>query len=284
MMRKKALTGVIIAIVVVIISAILISQNDKAQLSIKVPDYYSLDKFYFTGNFDEFYKDSYEWYKSIESEEGVYLINTAYYDDEILKVWKENKIYNYIPDKPFWYFAASPSYLDEMGISISNDDINSAENGTRLYLIPDTLSDNEVQLIENYLKEDALINADKSNIQTTFTKSLEIKFASYSPAHNYFTFPSDKEEELTAEAPIIYVCTSENMKNFENESLIATGVDSYIKFADKEVCDRLTNNSTMNKYELKFEKLSAIYKKASRAKIVDSNVKHINFLNRNKKK
>lgn len=276
-MKKKTLIGVIIVTAVVIISAIFILQNNKDQQSIKVPDYYSLDEFYFTGDFSEFYKDSYEWYKSVENEEGVYLINTAYYDDEILKVWKENKIYNSVPDKPFWYFTASPSYLDEMGISINNDDINSAENGTRLYLIPDTLSNNEMQLIENYLKEDALLNTVESNIQTTFTKSTEIKFISYSPAQEYFTFPSDKDEELTTASPIIYVCTSENMKNFENESLIATGVDSYIKFTDKEICERLTNNSTMNEYDLKFEKLSAIYKKASKANIVDSNVKNIEF-------
>lgn len=59
---------------------------------------------------------------------------------------------------------------------------------------------------------------------------------------------------------------------FENESLIATGVDNYIKFIDKETMKKYTNDATMNKYNLKFTESSYIYKEASKDKIVDSGI------------
>lgn len=85
----------------------------------KITDYYSLSEFRLDGDYDEFYKDSYNWYKSIENENGVHLVNTSYYSDEVLNIWKENKIYNTIPDNAFWYYTVSPSYLKQMNINTS---------------------------------------------------------------------------------------------------------------------------------------------------------------------
>ncbi|MDE5974001.1 MAG: hypothetical protein K2G73_04945, partial [Eubacterium sp.] len=215
---------------------------------------------------------SYDWYKSIENENGVYLVNTAYYNDDILNIWKENKIYNSVPYKAFWYYTVSPSYLKKMNININNDIINDAANGTRLYLVPDTLSQNEIEQISSYLKEDALKNAEKSTVETAFTDNQKIKITSYTPKDSYFTFPSDKGEAVTDNAPIIYVCTSANMTYFEYESLIATGIDSYIKFDSKDIMKEYSDKDELKEYHLKFKKLSSIYKNAAKADLVDNNI------------
>lgn len=274
-MKKKEKIIIAILTIAVIAAALAMAvkgKTDKPNNNITVTDYYSLSSFRFDGNFNEFYKDGYDWYKSIENESGVYLVNTACYNNDILSIWKENKIYESVPDIVFRYYTVSPSYLKQMNINLNSNEINDAVNGTRLYLIPDTLSQNEADQISSFLKEDALKNADKSTVKTPFTDKQKIKIISYTPTDRYFTFPSDKGEAVTDNAPIIYVCTSANMTYFEYESLIATGVDSYIKFDSKDIMKSCTNRSELKKYHLQFKKMSDIYKNAAKADIVDKDI------------
>ena len=269
---KIALTALTLAVIIAALAMMAKNSIVNINNDMKITDYYSLSEFRFDGDFNEFYKDSYDWYKSIEKEDGVYLVNTAYYSDELFNVWKENNIYNTIPDKAFWYYTVSPSYLKKMNINLKNEELADAENGIRLYLIPDTLSEEETEKISAFLKEDALKNVDTSTIKTIFTDNKEIKTASYSPDDSYFTFPSDNGEAVTDNAPIIYVCTSANMKFYESESLISTGIDSYIKFEDEAVMKKHTENNSIEKYSLKFNKLSDIYRKAEKNKLVDKGI------------
>lgn len=274
-MGRKEKMILIILTIAVIAAALAMAIKDKVDKpggNIKISDCYSLSEFKFNGDFNAFYKDSYDWYKSIENESGVYLVNTAYYNDDILTSWKENEIYDSVPDKAFWYYTVSPSYLKQMNINISNDIIHNAVSGTRLYLVPDTLSQNEIEQISSYLKEDALKNAEKSTVETAFTDNQKIKIISYTPNGSYFTFPSEKEEAVTDDAPIIYVCTCANMTYFEYESLIATGVDSYIKFDNKDIMKSYSNKDELKQYHLKFKKLSSIYKTAAKADLVDKDI------------
>lgn len=276
-MNKKstALSFILIITIITASITIIVTKNSNTNIDVKVNDYYALSEFNFSGDFNEFYKDSYTWYKSIENKNGVHIINTAYYSDETLNIWKENNVYNAIPDKDFWYFTVSPSYLKQMNIRLSDDEMNRAKNGTRLYLVPDTLSESETEQITSFLKEDALKNAETSTIETAFTKNREIEIISYSPTDSYFTFPSDKGETITDEAPIIYVCTAANMKFYESESLISTGVDSYIKFENEKIMKKYTDNSNLKRYSLKFSKLSKIYEKAAKNGIVDKGINKI---------
>lgn len=270
--KKVTVLAAVLLVTAVVMSLISIKNNT---VNIKIPDYYSFSAFDFDGDFGEFRRDTYNWYKSIENNDDVYIINTAFYDDEILESWKENKIYNFVPDKEFWYFTASPSYLKQMGINVEVEYINEAMDGVRLYMIPDTLSPSEMDVMSDYLKEDALYQAKDSSIETEFTKNEKIKIITYTPNGDYFTWPSDKGCSITDKAPVIYVCTSQNMKYFENESLNATGVDSYIKFADDKALKKYFNSSLLNRYHLDLKKSSEIYANAAKSKLVDSKVKKV---------
>lgn len=271
-MNKKFFIGTAVLIAILISAVFVFYQNNESNNYISANNYCSLSEFYYDGDFKEFNRDVYNWYKNVENENGIYIVNTSYYDSDILNIWRENKIYNSIPDKPFWYYTVSPSYLKQMNISIDDKEITDAENGIRLYLIPDTMTADEIEMTEKYLQEDAIKNALESDIQTAFTENPQVRIIKYTPNGEYFTFPSNKGEDITTDAPVIYVCTCENMKNFENESLIATGIDSYVKFENMNAAEKLINNEIKRKYSLKYNTLSDIYKKAAKAKLVDKNV------------
>ncbi|KEH98079.1 hypothetical protein Z962_01110 [Clostridium botulinum C/D str. BKT12695] len=76
-------------------------------------------------------------------EDGVYIIKITYYDNKILNVWKENRVYKDIPESPFWYFAYSPNYIKYMNLNVNSKILNEAKLGTRTYLIPKSYSDHE---------------------------------------------------------------------------------------------------------------------------------------------
>lgn len=123
-----------------------------------------------------------------------------------------------------------------------------------------------------YLDEEAKYEAEKGAIKTAFTENKEVKIIRYTPNGSYFTWQSDKGQPVTDDAPVIYVCTSENMKYFESESLIATGINSYIKFINKETMEKYTNANILKKYNMNFLPSSEIYKNASKVKLVDSGI------------
>lgn len=84
------------------------------------------------------------------------------------------------------------------------------------------------------------------------------------PAAFTRTFPRT-DSGITAlpafdDAPVFYVCTTENMTSFESESLIATGVDGYIKFKNENALGRFKDEPLFKNYGLKFAKTCEIYK------------------------
>lgn len=276
-MKRKTVITVLTSFLLALAGiVILFSLNrNKVNIDFKVPNYYSLAEFNYNGDVNEFSKDTYSLYKSIENEDGVYIINTSYISSELLKVWKDGKVYKSIPDNAFWEFTASPSYLKQININIGQKDLDAAVGGVRLYLVPDTMSNEEFEKMKSYLEEAALYELNKSIIKTSFVKNKEIRFVKYSPKGSYFTWPSDKGEPVTDNSPIIFVCTAENMKYFESESLYATGVDSYIKFADKETAERFTNVDYLKKYNLFFSPVSKIYKDSAKNKLVDYGIDRV---------
>lgn len=267
--------GFIALIIAAFVIVFALSRNDAADIPFTVPDYYALESFFFEGDVNEFRRDGYQWYKSIENQKGVYLIHTDYIDEELLKLWRANRIYDHLPQKAFWYFAASPSYLREIGVDVSTTDIESAGSGVRLYLVPDTMANSEWEAMSAYLAEDARKKAGESMIPTVFTRNKEVNIIRYTPKGEYFTWPSNTGEPLTDKAPVIYVCTAENMKYFESESLIATEIDSYIKFANEEILISNTDYSLMKKYSLNFSPSSEIYRNAVKRKWVDSGIEKV---------
>lgn len=274
MKDKKIIIGgcILLFILAIVIVIFVANQGKSVHVDIKVPNYYSLANFNYNGDFNEFYQDTYNWYKLIENEAGVHIINTSYISEELLQVWNDNKVYNAIPNNAFWEFTVSPSYLNIVNISVEQQDLDDAARGVRLYLVPDTLQDEEFEAMRSYLEETALYGVDQSIIKTNFVKSREVRVARYSPKGPYFTWPSVKGVPITDDDPVIYVCTAENMKYFESESLIATGVDSYIKFANEGIVEKFTKDESLMKYHLNFKTSSEIYRSAAKSKLVDSGI------------
>lgn len=204
----------------------------------------------FTGQSKQLHQDLYNWYSSISAENGVYLINTQYYSQDILTLWANHQSYNSIPSKPFWLFVFSPNYLEELGIKISQDVLERAYNGVRLYLIPDNLHPDELENTKSWVVESRVDDISNGDIPTQFTLNPEFEFVTYDVGYEFFTWNVNSNDPSSADDPIIYVATPENMCYFENQSLFATGFNGYIKFADTETAEQYTTVAQWTKYNL----------------------------------
>ena len=280
-MKNKII--IISAVLVVFILGIFIFINSKRKLDIgfKVPNYYSITSAFYEDK-KGIFEEKYNWYKEIENNNGVYLINTTYFSNEMLKEYKRYNVYNNIPLKAFWYFTVSPNYLQIMNVNVSSELIEKAKNGVRVFLIPDTYSKEEISMMKSYLNEiaDRAFNPDsvrkpEDTIKTSFYENPEVDFASYTPNKEYFTFPSTNNVSLIEKEPIIFICTTNNMIYFESESLFATGINSYIRFKDKKTLNQYKNDEVLNKYNVDFEKLSGIYKINGRFGVVDKGIYNV---------
>lgn len=206
------------------------------------------DQSSFSGNSKEFDQNLYDWYKGMYEEDGVYLINTTYFDNEVLKVWKENKVYDNIPETPFWYFLYSPNYIEAMGLNIDSNIINEAKSGIRVYLIPKSYSENEKVKLKNWLTESS--TKGEGRISTVFNKEKNVKIIEYTSKDNMFTWNTKATYKNTCNNPVIYICTPENMTYFESESLRANAFNGYIKFANKTAAEKHLDKDVLEKYKL----------------------------------
>lgn len=279
---KKKTTGIalgaIIFILICTIGVWFFINGKKTDIGFKVKDNYVIENINIEDNFD-FYTDCYEWYKKIENDDGVYLLNTAYYDDELLDNWKGNSVYQHIPKKGFWYFAVSPSYLKTMNIDYDEKLIDDAKNGVRVFLIPDSYSEEEKNAMADYLAEDSERALSESAprkpeeaVQTDYYQNKEIEFDTYATTQEYFTYPSEQNVPLTEKAPIIFICTADNMIYFESESLFATDVNSYIKFEDEETVEKYAGDDFVKEHDVRFNCLSEVYRRSQLSGTTDKGV------------
>ena len=204
----------------------------------------------FTGQSNTLDQDLYNWYTSIAGKDGVYLIHTDYYDNELLRRWTDSSIYTHTPDNAFWYYTVSPNYLTQLDIQLSGDLLDAAQRGVRLYLLPDTMDAASRENMAAWLEESAVKSIRPGDIQTAFTKQPSFQFTTYSPKKELFTWSTGADISMTATAPVIYVSTPENMRYFETESLKAVGLESYIKFADAQVMADYVQPAALNEYHL----------------------------------
>ncbi len=192
----------------------------------------------------------FDWYKDISDDDGVYLIKTKYYDNEILNKWENNNVYKNIPLKPFWYFLYSPNYIEDLNLNVDKNILDEARSGTKVYLIPKSYSEDEKNNLKSWLTESSTKGIKEGDISTVFNKEKNIKFVEYNPNSNMFTWNIKSTNENTCDNPVIYVCTPENMTYFQSESLRATGFDGYIKFINKTVAEKYLNKDLLKKYRL----------------------------------
>lgn len=204
----------------------------------------------FSGQSKQFDQDLYDWYASIAEEDGVYLIHTQYYGEEVLAIWSDNAVYTNVPAKSFWNFILSPNYLENLGIVVSEENLTAARNGVRLYLLPSTLSDTERSKMIAWIEESDKHGVEPLGIQTQFTMQQEFAFMTYEPQQELFTWGTTSSDAMAEKAPVIYVATPENMRYFETESLRVFGLNGYIKFADAETMSKYTQANLMSQFNL----------------------------------
>ena len=235
----------------------LISQNTQTLKNwSKVSDYQILsevstgqDNATITGQSSKLDQDMYNWYKSIANKPGVFLVHTEYYSKALLEDWKTYKAFKTIPEKPLWNFSMSPNYISNLGINISADKLAEAENGKRLYLLPNTLSSTERNKFMAWARESD--TNTESNIKNKFLQHPDFIFVNYTPKNDLFTWASDSKLPIAEAAPVISVCTPENMNFFEANSFRASGLENgCIKFANSTVMKKYTSNSQLSQFHL----------------------------------
>ena len=208
--------------------------------------YYTIDRFYtkeegeaFKKAYDELVVDVYRWYQSIEDSEGVYIMHYEYYSKETLEEWKTSGYMKNIPLNDLDYYVASVNYLEERGMVFKESDRKAIMDGVRYYLLPDSLSEEETEAMKLYLIEDALQGLDGDTlVDTTFRHDRKIEFLTYN-TDCALEIPGGDE----IKDPVIYVASCSNMKYFEAESLVATGVnDGYIRLTEAAYQKYAKNN------------------------------------------
>jgi len=188
---------------------------------------FRLDDARFTGNPMSFSEDMYAWYASHEHDEGVLLVKATYYGDVTIQAFLNEGPY----PEPFWYLAASPSYLRLIGIDVSDADVAKAESGLRVYLLPESLDPARAEALQRLLTE--AHKPRDSNIVTAFTENPAYEFVTYDGSRQLFTWSTDAEQPAMTDAFVIAVVTANNMIPFESESLVASGLEnSYIKLSE----------------------------------------------------
>lgn len=228
----KKLTALICSLILLIALSACGSGHDK---------YYSIDHFYikqegdaFREEYNELVQDTYNWYKTIEGKDGVYIIHFEQYSKELLNEWKDSGYMENVPENDLDYYVASVNYLEDRGLPFSDEEKQMIAEGVRYYLLPDTLSDSELQAMKLYLTEDALQGLDEETLtDTVFRHDREIEFRTY---HFDGTLEVPGGNEI--KHPVIFAASTANMKYFEAESLIATGIsDAYIRLTE-EACNK----------------------------------------------
>lgn len=193
------------------------------------------DEASFTGQSTNYAEDFYRWYASIEKENGVSLVNSFYADQELLNQWRS--LGEEAPYREFWYMAASPSYLEKIGLEVSEEALRRAESGEQVFLLPEHFSSQDQSSFTHWLEAEAQRKGRaEQNISTAFTQNPRTHVQSYASDQPIFTWGTDPRTGFLSSDVVIYIATAANMTYFESESLAASGLaDSYVKLSEEAV-------------------------------------------------
>lgn len=203
------------------------------------------------GQSQSLYKDVFEWYSSIADQDGVYLIKTSYFSQQLLEQYRYSNLYTNLPSQPLTKMTVSPNYLSQMNLKLPKDVIQRAQEGVRLYLLPDGLSEQEKEKMKLWLEEADTRSLSEYDLPTAFLKERQFEFIDY-PSQDFFPWETSL---VVSRSPVIYVATPENMTFRENESLLAIGLDNgYLKFS-QEAQEKFLTDDYFEKYHLKDNQL-----------------------------
>lgn len=198
------------------------------------------------GNSDKLDEDMYNWYKSIAGKDGVYIVSSEIYDNKTLRKNRQSGEVKYVPNNPYCEFVLSPNYLKDTGNNIDPSLVKKANEGTRVYLVSNSINKQDRELIKKIIREE---DVDKENPK-------KIEFVEYTFEKKLFTWNADADYESYTDKAVVLLSTPNNMIFMEKGSLFASGLkNSYLKFT-KEAKQKYVNDSVLKKYHLSDNKLT----------------------------
>lgn len=179
----------------------------------------------------------YHFYQRISELPGVYIAQGQFLNQESLDAVYGT--YQHVPKKPFWYLKFSYNYLQDLGIPLSDEELLEMRNGTRLYLLPNTLNTEELEVMKAYLQESVTVKP--GDLQTNFTENPKFMFKVYQSSRPIFTWSDSISYGTTSENPVIFVSTPENLYFMESANLVVSGYNGLMKIRDRETMEQVVS-------------------------------------------
>lgn len=191
----------------------------------------------YAGTTNSLERSMYNFYQRISELPGVYIAQGQFLNQESLDAVYGT--YQHVPKKPFWYLKFSYNYLQDLGISLSDEELLEIRNGTRLYLLPNTLNTEELEVMKAYLQESVTVKP--GDLQTNFTENPKFMFKVYQPSRPIFTWSDSISYGTTSENPVIFVSTPENLYFMESANLVVSGYNGLLKIRDRETMEQVVS-------------------------------------------
>ena len=191
----------------------------------------------YAGTTNSLERSMYNFYQRISELPGVYIAQGKFLNQESLDAVYGT--YQHVPKKPFWYLKFSYNYLQDLGIPLSDEELLEMRNGTRLYLLPNTLNTEELEVMKEYLQESVTVKP--GDLQTNFTENPKFMFKVYQPSRSIFTWSDSISYGTTSENPVIFVSTPENLYFMESANLIVSGYNGLLKIRDRETMEQVVS-------------------------------------------
>ena len=191
----------------------------------------------YAGTTNSLERSMYNFYQRISKLPGVYIAQGQFLNQESLDAVYGT--YQHVPKKPFWYLKFSYNYLQDLGIPLSDEELLEMRNGTRLYLLPNTLNTEELEVMKAYLQESVTVKP--GDLQTNFTENPKFMFKVYQPSRPIFTWSDSISHGTTSENPVIFVSTPENLYFMESANLVVSGYNGLLKIRDRETMEQVVS-------------------------------------------
>ena len=191
----------------------------------------------YAGTTNSLERSMYNFYQRISELPGVYIAQGKFLNQEYLDAVYGT--YQHVPKKPFWYLKFSYNYLQDLGIPLSDEELLEMRNGTRLYLLPNTLNTEELEVMKAYLQESVTVKP--GDLQTNFTENQKFMFKVYQPSRPIFTWSDSISYGTTSENPVIFVSTPENLYFMESANLVVSGYNGLLKIRDRETMKQVVS-------------------------------------------
>ena len=191
----------------------------------------------YAGTTNSLERSMYNFYQRISELPGVYIAQGKFLNQEYLDAVYGT--YQHVPKKPFWYLKFSYNYLQDLGIPLSDEELLEMRNGTRLYLLPNTLNTEELEVMKAYLQESVTVKL--GDLQTNFTENQKFMFKIYQPSRPIFTWSDSISYGTTSENPVIFVSTPENLYFMESANLVVSGYNGLLKIRDRETMEQVVS-------------------------------------------